>query len=146
MNPATTRPASLRRAALVLDAFVAVTAIGGGIALATGAEAARFPDEWLDRTPWTSYLVPGVILACVVGGSALVATVAVARRTPFGGPATVVAALVLAAQIGGELTLLAQPGGPTPAELLYLTIAAGMLGCGLLLHRTGDGRPADRSR
>jgi hypothetical protein len=41
---------TVRGALLVADAFVALTALGGGIALATGLEAKRFPVEW-QRVP-----------------------------------------------------------------------------------------------
>ncbi|MDQ1286509.1 MAG: hypothetical protein QG622_74 [Actinomycetota bacterium] len=123
-----------RWSALVLDGFVAVTAIGGGAALATGAEGTRFPVDWLRRTPWTSYLIPGLILACVVGGSAVGAWIAVVRRRPSAGAATSVAAVLLAGQILGEVILLAQPGPITPTEVFYLVVAAGMLLSGVLLH------------
>ncbi len=41
---------TVRGALLVADAFVALTALGGGIAPATGLEAKRFPVEW-QRVP-----------------------------------------------------------------------------------------------
>lgn len=37
----------LRRVALGLSGLVAVTAVGGGVALACGAERGRFPVAWL---------------------------------------------------------------------------------------------------
>ncbi len=37
----------------LLTGFVALTAIGGGIAMLVGAEAERFPLEWLQGTPFT---------------------------------------------------------------------------------------------
>ena len=46
-------------ALIVLDGFTALTAIGGGIALAVGLERDRFPPERLRGTPFCSYLVPG---------------------------------------------------------------------------------------
>jgi len=51
----------------VASVFVAFTAIGGGVTLATGMD--KFPAEWLTGTPFRSYLIPGLILAVVVGGS-----------------------------------------------------------------------------
>lgn len=53
-----------------------MTAIGG-IALVTGLEEGRFPLEMLRRTPpFGTYVIPGIILAGVVGGSATVAAAA----------------------------------------------------------------------
>jgi hypothetical protein len=45
-----------------------VTAVGGGTALATGLESDRFPAEMLRGTQFGSYVIPGLILAGVVGG------------------------------------------------------------------------------
>jgi hypothetical protein len=59
----------IRVALAVTDAYVAVTAIGGGIALATGAERERFPSERLHGTPFHGYLVPGMVLAGVLTGA-----------------------------------------------------------------------------
>ena len=54
-------------ALLILAGFVALTAIGGGIALAAGLEGERFPAEWLEGSPFEDYRVPGLILAGVGG-------------------------------------------------------------------------------
>ena len=44
----------VRVALFVVDVFVAVTAVGGGIALIAGPEADRFPIDWLTGTPFSS--------------------------------------------------------------------------------------------
>jgi hypothetical protein len=74
----------LRGALIVLNGSTALTAAGGGLALATGMEGTRFPVELLSGTPFASYLVPGLILAIVVGGSAAVATGAAVRSQRLG--------------------------------------------------------------
>lgn len=125
----------LRRTTLALNVFVAITAIGGGTALATGAEADRFPTGWLARTPWSSYLIPGLILAVGVGGTAALAAAACLRRLPSAGLATAGAGVVLAGQVSGEIVLLAQPDAPTPTEVFYLAVAAAMLLTGAVLAR-----------
>ena len=59
---------------LVVQAFVALTAIAGGSALIIGvllpqtATAIVPPDDYLLGTPFRSYLIPGIALAVVVGG------------------------------------------------------------------------------
>ena len=70
-----TRPMRLvRMGLLVLQALIAVTAISGGVALILGslntdlATVLSPPAEYLAGTPFTSYLVPGLILAVVIGG------------------------------------------------------------------------------
>ena len=64
---------------VVLEAVVALSAIGGGIAMLLGAD--KFPVEWLRNTPFNDYTVPALMLAIVVGGSSLIAAV-----TVFTGP------------------------------------------------------------
>src|SRR3954469_24657812 len=60
-----------RRALVAIESVVAVNAVGG-MAYALGG-APGVPDEWLDETPFGSYLVPGLYLGVVVGGSCLAA-------------------------------------------------------------------------
>ena len=118
-------------ALLVIDAFVGLTAIGGGIALASGLEANRFPVELLKETPFNGYLVPGLILAVVVGGSAAVAAVATVISPNAGGWLSAFAGTVLIGQIAGEILLLKQPVSLT--EVFYLAIGMTMVGLGLFM-------------
>lgn len=74
-----------RIALFAADAFVGLTAVGGDIALATGLEGNRFPPEYLDRTPFESYVILGLILAGIVGGSATVAATVTLRNNEIGG-------------------------------------------------------------
>ena len=53
--------ASTRWALLICDAFVALTAVAGGILLVAGLEANSFSGE----TPFGGYVVPGLILAAL---------------------------------------------------------------------------------
>jgi hypothetical protein len=82
-----------RKVLVALDAFVGLTAVGGGLALAAGLEGDRFPPEYLEGTPFDSYVVPGLILAAAVGGSATVAAIATLRGKEAGGPAAALAEL-----------------------------------------------------
>ncbi len=72
---------------LVLEAFMALSAIGGGVALIVGALepdlALGIPTSYLGGSPFDSYLVPGVILAVVLGGVNLWAFVLLLGRRPF---------------------------------------------------------------
>jgi hypothetical protein len=84
-----------RVALLAVDAFAAVTAVGGGLALVTGLEGDRFPADWLRGTPFSSYVVPGLILAGVVGGSAAVAAAATLRSPRAGGRISMLAGMIM---------------------------------------------------
>jgi hypothetical protein len=129
-------------ALLALDTFVAVSTIGGGIALI--ARIDTFPRDWLKGSPFTDYAWPGVILVCV-GACAAIATVAAWRRARAWAPASVAAGLILGGWMAGELVLLNQNGATTsprgPFEAIYVAVAAAMVLLGTLAWRSRS-RPA----
>jgi hypothetical protein len=125
---------AVRITLIVLDAFVALTAIGGGIALATGLEGQRYPVEWLRHTPFRSYVIPGLILAVVVvGGSAAVAAVVTLARPEVGAGRSMLAGAILMGQIIGEILLLRRP--VSRIEVVYFAVGSAMLLLGLTLWR-----------
>lgn len=60
----------LRVLLVVLNLFLAITAIIGGVWVIP-----TLPQEWLAGTPFGSFLIPAVALALVVGGGALTAAI-----------------------------------------------------------------------
>ena len=84
MNP----QQATRSTLLVVEAFVAVTAFAGGIALMLGALIPDLsgvitpPAEYLENSPFSSYLVPGLVLALVLGGLNVIAFVLLLQRRP----------------------------------------------------------------
>jgi hypothetical protein len=86
---------------LVLLALVAVTAIAGGAALILGAlnpELATVlspPPSYLEGSPFSSYLVPGLVLAIVVGGTQALAFLLGVTRSDLGMLAAATAAIAL---------------------------------------------------
>lgn len=79
---------STRITLLVVEAFVAVTAIAGGLALMIGALAPDLatvlspPVQYLEGSLFSSYLVPGLALALVLGGIHALAFILLLRRRP----------------------------------------------------------------
>src|SRR3569623_379211 len=71
-------PAAVRYLLGALLAFAALNAFAGGSYGLAGAQGV--PREWLRGSPFTDYFVPSLILVVVVGGSFLLATVAVFAR------------------------------------------------------------------
>jgi hypothetical protein len=129
-----------RRLALVaLEGFVAASAAGGGVAIATGVD--RFPPEWLHGSPFADYLWPGIILAGIVGLGSALAAWTVWGRNQAAGPASVAAGLILAGWIAGEVVLLEQNGAATsprgPIEVLYLAVGLIEVGLGAAAWRAG---------
>ncbi len=128
---------AVRIALVAVDAFVALTAIGGGLALAFGLETRRLPVEWLKRSPFHSYRIPGLILAVVVGGGAAVATVAALRGAYVGGLASILAGALLMGQILGEMVVLDQPDQPSGIEIFYFAVGLLMTALGFLATMIG---------
>jgi hypothetical protein len=64
-----------------LTGFLALTTFLGGIALI--ANWIAMPVEMLQGSPFSSYLIPGLSLSIIVGGSALFATILLIRKSKF---------------------------------------------------------------
>jgi hypothetical protein len=62
----------------VLVGFGAVNAFGGAYYGVAGAEGV--PREWLEGSPFSDYTIPSIVLGAVVGGSFLLAAIAVFGR------------------------------------------------------------------
>ena len=83
-------PRFARISLLVLQALIAVTAIAGGAALILSALNPQLatvlspPTSYLEGSPFSSYLVPGLLLAIVVGGTQAVAFLLVIMRSDLG--------------------------------------------------------------
>lgn len=97
----TAPPRIVRYSLLVLEAMVAVTSIAGGAALIVGSlfpELATIlspPTAYLDGSPFSGYLVPGLLLAVIVGGTQVVAFLLELTRNDSHLPAAAVAAVAL---------------------------------------------------
>lgn len=91
----------------------------------------RVDPVWLEGTPFKSYRVPGVLLAVIVGGTSLIATVVTALNATSGGIVSVIAGAALTGWIFAEIVILDQPKAPTVTEMLYLAIGVSMIGLGL---------------
>lgn len=75
-----------RASLLVLHGAVTITALAGGAALAMGsiwpnlASGISMPTSYLDGSPFSSFLIPGIVLAVLLGGGHAVAFFAQLRR------------------------------------------------------------------
>ena len=115
---------------IAMDIVVALTAIGGGIALVLDVDR-RVNPVWLEGTPCTSYRLPGVALAGIVGGSALVAAIVLLLDSTVGAGLSVIAGSILAVWIAVEVVVLNQPDAPTRIERLYFVLGLAMVVLGL---------------
>jgi hypothetical protein len=104
-NPVRTRRPGLAHLSvitlLVVQALVGVTAVAGGAALILGTVNPELstvmtpPAAYLEGSPFSSYLVPGLLLAVVVGGTQAIAFLLGLTRSPLGLPAAAAAAIGL---------------------------------------------------
>ncbi len=92
---------------IMLAAFAAVSAVAGGYGVAS-TNGLGMPMAWLKTTPFANYLVPGLILGFVVGGSALVATILLVIRHPLGYIVAFGAGAIMLGWIIGEILLIQQ--------------------------------------
>ena len=117
--------------ALVVTAFNALSAIGGGIGILL-TDGLGMPESLLAGGPFTSFALPGLVLVIVVGGSqALAAGLLIARRESAL-LWTAVAAVGMLIWIYVEITII---GGGAWLQLLYF--ATGIIQVVLVLALLG---------
>jgi uncharacterized membrane protein len=133
------------RTLLVVQALVAVTAVAGGIALILGATVPSLasvlvpPNEYLVGSPFASYLVPGILLAALLGGIHVIAFVTTLRRTP--GYRFIAAATGFAMLIWVFVQMMFIPFSPLQA----LYFALGLAEVGLVMVILGLFSPGVKS-
>lgn len=120
--------------------FTALNAIGGGIYGLLGAQ--HLPREWLTGTPFSSYLLPSLILLFAVGGSSALAAVAVFRRWRPAALISLAAALVLLGFVVAEVVLIGyvsflQPVMVLVAKAILVLLAFEWRHLGPRVRRTG---------
>jgi hypothetical protein len=88
---------------------IAVNAVGGAVWGLAGAK--NVPREWLEGTPFDSYVIPSLILLVGVGGGMTVAAVALLTRRRYAAEVTIAAGLVLVGWIATQVTIIVPNGG-----------------------------------
>ena len=116
----------------VLELLVGVGAVIGGGALAATPSGALLgmPLDLLDGTPFHTYLIPGLILCLVVGGSNVVGGWLALHERWSAAISAVVGGLILIGWITSEIVLI---GYRHPIQLVYLLCGALILLVGVTL-------------
>ncbi|WP_205814208.1 hypothetical protein [Microbacterium sp. K24] len=117
-----------RNVLFVILCFGAVSALAGGI-LGVVANGAGVPLAHLDGTPFASYLIPGLILGVVVGGTQGAAAFLSHRRLPWGLLAAAVAGFGMTIWIFVEVAVV----GYSWLQSIYLALGLGELALVLVL-------------
>ena len=73
----------MRKLLILILFFLGATAVVGGIQLIR-TNGMGMPQEWLATTPFSSFLIPGLILSIIVGGTSLLAILLLIRHHKYG--------------------------------------------------------------
>ena len=95
------------RLLVVLVLFGALSSLAGAV-LAIAANGGGVPVEYLTNSPFSSYVVPGLILGVVVGGTQLAAAIALLVRRRAALPLSAVAGFGMLIWIFAELAIIGQ--------------------------------------
>lgn len=120
------------KALIAVDGFAGLSALIG-MAILLAAWPIRFPAIWLQRTPFSDYTAPALILGLVVGGSALVAMGATIRRVSVGPVLSLIAGAIMIGWIVGEVLLIDHftPSTVYWAQAEYLLVGLAMVALAL---------------
>ena len=119
-----------RRTVVGLNLFNALSAVGGGIALVAGGLGV--PTDLLRHTPFESFVVPGIFLAVVIGGSATIGAAALLAHWRRALVTSGTAGAVMVGWILGE-TLLVE--GFSWLQGLYLLTGSAVIVASIRLAR-----------
>ncbi len=119
-----------------LELLISLCAVGGAAYGLSGAE--NMPREWLDGTPFHSYLVPSLVLLIAVGGGMALAAGLLMTHDEFAPEASIVAGLVLVAWILIQVLIIVPDGGFSWLQPAMLVIGLAIALGGLRLRR-GEG-------
>lgn len=118
----------------VLEFLVAIGAIAGGATLVTSplGEGLHMPLDLLKNTPFRSYLIPGLILCFVVGGSNLIAGWLSLRLRTSAPAASAIAGGILSIWIAVQIAMI---GYLHMIQVVYLAAGVVILGTAVSLTR-----------
>ncbi len=129
---------SVRISLIVLEVFVALTAVVGGIGLSV-TNGLGMPLQWLQGSPFSSYVIPGLALAILVGGSSLLAAWLMIAGHGWGALASLAAGFCM---MVFEVVEVAVIGLLTWMQPFYFGIGLLIMALAVLLGRAGQRGPA----
>ncbi|HXN92688.1 MAG TPA: hypothetical protein VN906_14520 [Candidatus Sulfotelmatobacter sp.] len=120
----------IARLAVVLEIFLGLGALfgGGALILASDGHLLGMPTTLLAGSPFTSFLVPGIILFTFVGIAPLLAAAMTMRRQAFAPIAAVAVGLTLIGWVSVEMVVLAGLGSLAWAMYLVLGVCIALIG------------------
>ncbi len=128
----------IRIVLLALEGFVSLTAIAGGIALIV-TNGMGMPTTWLRGSPFSSYLIPGLVLAMVVGGANTLAAGMIFAKHQTGLLASLAAGIFI---ISFEMVEMAVIQQFSWLQALYLVLGLAILLLAIWLWQATNRQPA----
>ncbi len=111
---------------IIGDAFLALTAIAGGIGLLTNLIAP--PTSDLQGSLFHNYVVPGLSLMLIVGGGALVGTLLLSRRNPWALLVAEASGVVIIGFEMVEILVIGSPAGLARSlQVFYISLGLGII-------------------
>ncbi len=111
----------MRATLIILNLFLALTAIAGGIGLIAGFGAPQI--DLLQNSIFSDFKIPGLILMIIVGGSSLIASVLLIKRDDFAFYMSLIAGVVIIIFETVEIFVIGSPEGVARnLQLVYFLI------------------------
>lgn len=117
---------------IILNIFLAFTAIPGGFCLLTGIAAP--PLDELKGSIFTDYTIPGLALMIIVGGSALLASVLLVRKYKYAVFYSAIVGLIIMVFEFVEVLAIGSPtGAGLIMQIIYFVFGIAMVKCSLFV-------------
>lgn len=114
-----------RRTLILLNSFLAVTAIAGGYGLMSGD--ARPPAEMLSGSLFHDYTIPALVLALAVGGTAIAATILLIRSDHRSRNASMLSAVCIILFESVEVAVIGSPEGIARNLQMFYFLLGGII-------------------
>jgi hypothetical protein len=125
---------AVRRALWLALAFQGVSGVGGGAGLVVdpSGELLSIPQQWLQGSPFSDYLIPGLILFSILGIGPLIVAAGVRRKRPWARSAALIVGVVLAGWLATEIVMIGYQPTP-PLQLIYGIVAVAIIALALAI-------------
>jgi hypothetical protein len=106
-------------------AFQGLSGVAGGIGMTfdPSGQSVQIPLEWLEGSPFSSYLLPGLFLLTVLGVGPLVTIFALWKRRAWAWLASLAVGVLLLVWLGVEVAVIGYQPEP-PLQLVYGVVGA----------------------
>jgi hypothetical protein len=116
---------SVRITAGLMLLLAALNAFAGGIYAIIGAPG--IPAELLEGSPFSEYLIPGIILFVLVGGSFLAASLAMLKNSPKAISLSYFSLLIVAGWLAVQISIIGYVTVMQPATAIYSAIMLALI-------------------